>query len=83
MKTPGQLIREARIRQGVSQDAVASAIGKTKSLVCLFETGRERIAYRHLSKIAAFLRIDFNELQRAWLDELENQPANKRKDESL
>lgn len=68
MKTPGQLIREARLRLGYSQAALASHIGvKHDSQISRIERDLERLAYYHLSKVSVFLRIDFNELQRSWL----------------
>lgn len=60
MKTsnkPGQLMREARRRKGLTQLALAQRVGCTESLVTKIETGRATPEHRLKEAIACVLGI--------------------------
>ncbi|MVM34214.1 helix-turn-helix domain-containing protein [Spirosoma sp. HMF4905] len=51
----GQLIREARIKKGLSQLELAQILGVTKAAVSGYETGRQNLTLGTLQKIATAL----------------------------
>jgi transcriptional regulator with XRE-family HTH domain len=54
----GQLLRQHRERLGMSQAAVAQAIGLSRASVANIETGRQHIPLHHLYRLARALKVD-------------------------
>jgi transcriptional regulator with XRE-family HTH domain len=55
----GEEIREIRLRVGVSQAALARAIGVTRSVICRMEQGDPNVSARIRSRAVAALGADF------------------------
>lgn len=55
-------LREARLAQGVSQDAVAAATGMTRSSVANFERGRQHPPLHKLYRYAEEVGLEVREL---------------------
>lgn len=62
----GKIIKEARIKQGMSQAALAQAIGATSRAVIYWETGQRKISLECADKIfkALHMRMQIGEEQR-------------------
>lgn len=64
MSDIGAAIRQARIAAGMSQQALAEAVGyRGKSSIAHIEAGRKRLYAADLLKIARVLGIDLNALR--------------------
>jgi transcriptional regulator with XRE-family HTH domain len=59
----GKRITEIREDRGLTQAALAAAIGVSKYMICRFEHGHTRIAVEYLEKIAAALQCRDKELR--------------------
>ena len=51
----GKMLRALRLRAGMTQQAVADALGLPQSHVCEFEKNRRAIPYKHAHKLATLL----------------------------
>lgn len=72
MKRVGEIIREARLRQGISQDALAAAIGlKCQGHMSRIESGRQSLPPRYLALAAQILKIAVEDLIQGVLREQE------------
>ena len=52
---PGRLIRDRRVQRGLSQGAVAKALGTHKSLVSMVEAGRRTLTAEQVGKLSELL----------------------------
>jgi transcriptional regulator with XRE-family HTH domain len=59
----GKRTTEMREDRGLTQAALAAAIGVSKYMICRFEHGHTRIAVEYLEKIAAALQCRDKELR--------------------
>lgn len=62
MKPFNVLIRERRLRLGMSQAELAKTIGTTKSAICRYENGSRTPTSDIFVKLAACLQLDDNEI---------------------
>ena len=58
----GGRIREIRLEQGLSQEALALESGLSRNMIIGLEWGRKSVAYERLWDIAAALNCDITEL---------------------
>jgi transcriptional regulator with XRE-family HTH domain len=58
----GKKIRDLRIKEGISQAALGSAIALTRASITNIEQGRQKILVHTLLKIARELNVDLAEL---------------------
>ncbi|WP_426301867.1 helix-turn-helix domain-containing protein [Arthrobacter sp. R-11] len=58
----GARIRELRLGQGLSQEALALESGLSRNMIIGIEWGRKSVAYERLWDIAAVLECDIEEL---------------------
>lgn len=58
----GELVREHRQGQGISQDALGKRIGLSRASVANIENGRQRIPLHHLYRIAEALGVNAHTL---------------------
>lgn len=66
--TPGQRLRQARERAGLSQTQLGNLLGVTQGSVYQWEHDRTRPKGATFGKLARFLDVDLRELA-AWFDE--------------
>lgn len=62
MSTIGENIKLARIKKGLTQQDLATALGTTKSAISRYELGKREPKYRLLQKIAQVLDTNSSEL---------------------
>jgi len=55
-------LRQARLRSGLTQDAVAQALGKPQSYVSRCESGERRVDLIEMLEFAALYAVDASEL---------------------
>ncbi|MDR1241183.1 MAG: helix-turn-helix domain-containing protein [Deltaproteobacteria bacterium] len=55
MERGGKMLRALRLRAGMTQKSVASALGLPQSHVSAFESNRRTIPYKHAQKLAGLL----------------------------
>jgi transcriptional regulator with XRE-family HTH domain len=58
----GSKIRNARIKQGYSQDVLATQLGLTRSSIVNIEKGRQRPPVHTLFEISSILKITLSEI---------------------
>ena len=56
----GRLIRDARMRAGMSQKALASRFGTTQSWISEVENGKETAEIGMVLRVLAFLKLDLD-----------------------
>jgi len=61
-------LRGLRLERGLSQTALAEAVGTSQSRIARIEAGREQISLRFASRLADALMVDMNALQNALED---------------
>lgn len=74
------LIRDARVREGLSQQKLAESIGlQSDAQISRIERGSEFVAFKHVKSISEILKIPYEELKQAWLDALDERamPAGR------
>lgn len=57
----GDRIKNQRLKLKISQDALATDLGLTRTSIVNFERGRHRPSIYQLIRLGELLRIDFNE----------------------
>lgn len=58
-KTVGQMVFEARNREGLSQTQLAEKIGVTNQFICQIEAGKKGVSVETLAKLSEALNISF------------------------
>lgn len=58
-RTPGAAVRAYRLREGLTQVALARAIGVTRSVVSDLENGRRPVSGAMARKLGAFFKIEY------------------------
>ena len=61
-ETIGAAIRSARLKRRISPDTLAAGLGVCRQQIRNYETGKQRIKFARLARIAALLRCDVSEL---------------------
>lgn len=56
----GQLIKEARIKKGLTQLELAKMLGVTKGAVSAYETGKQNLTIETLHRVSSALEIPIN-----------------------
>jgi len=80
MKSLKDIIREARLKQGIVLREVASATGIDQTIINKFELGERKPSREQVEKLADFYGLDKDELIIAWKSDL---LYNDLKDEKL
>lgn len=58
----GEALKEARIKSGKSQDALAQSMGLSRVTVVNIEKGRQKVQVHNLVEAANFLNVDLSSL---------------------
>lgn len=78
MKTVGQIVREARIAAGVTQEALAKALGLTSDqIISEFERDKCSVAPKHFREIARMLHMNIDVLIEAHMAEYRDKLKRK------
>ena len=80
MENLKDIIREARLQQGIVLREVASATGIDQTIINKFELGERKPSREQIEKLAEFYGLDKDELIIAWKSDL---LYNDLKDEKL
>ena len=70
MKKLKDIIREARLKQGIVLREVASATGIDQTIINKFELGERKPSREQVEKLADFYGLDTDELIIAWKSDL-------------
>ena len=70
MKKLKDIIREARLKQGIVLREVASATGIDQTIINKFELGERKPSREQVEKLAEFYGLDKDELIIAWKSDL-------------
>ena len=66
LKGIGQMIRDARIRKGMTQAGLAETIGVSQGAVGQWEQGMTIPRPKHIVRLSTLLDIPVEELLKAW-----------------
>ena len=69
MNNFGQKVREIRVRNGSLLRQIAACLEVDTALMSKIENGTRRATKEQVNQIAAFLKVDKNELMTLWLSD--------------
>lgn len=58
----GEKVREERLKQGLSQEELASRAGVHRTYIGMIERAEKNITLENIEKVAKALKLDINEL---------------------